>query len=111
MADFATMRRRSRLRWLSVAVLLVVSGLAVAGCLITRDVVSDQENKLLKQRTEEAALYLSTAVSSVQTELASLAASAAATKESATAFAVASALSAVCAWARMTITRLVTLVI
>ena len=86
MADFATMRRRSRLRWLSVAVLFVVSGLAVAGCLITRNVVSDQEHKLLKQRTEEAALYLSTAVSSVQTELASLAASAAATKESPSAF-------------------------
>ena len=86
MADFATMRRRSRLRWLSVTVLLVVSGLAVAGCLITRDVVSDQEHKLLKQRTEEAALYLSTAISSVQTELASLAASAAVTKEDPTAF-------------------------
>ena len=80
------MRRGSRLRWLSVAVLLVVSGLAVAGCLITRNVVADQEHKLLKQRTEEAALYLSTAVSSVQTELASLAASAAATKDSPKAF-------------------------
>src|SRR3954454_11162358 len=76
------MRRGSRLRWLSVAVLLVVSGLAVAGCLITRNVVSDQEHKLLKQRAEEAGLYLSTAISSVQTELASLAASAAVTKES-----------------------------
>jgi len=80
------MRRRSRLRWLSVAVLVVVSGLAVAGCLITRNVVSDQEHKLLKQRTEEAGLYLSTAISSVQTELASLAASAAATKEDPAAF-------------------------
>jgi signal transduction histidine kinase len=65
---------------------LVVSGLAVAGCLITRNVVADQEHKLLKQRTEEAALYLSTAISSVQTELASLAASAAVTKESPQAF-------------------------
>src|SRR4051794_34666749 len=80
------MRRGSRLRWLSVAVLLVVSGLAVAGCLITRNVVSDQEHKLLKQRAEEAGLYLSTAISSVQTELASLAASAAVTKESPQAF-------------------------
>ncbi len=86
MADFATMRRRSRLRWLSIAVLVVVSGLAVAGCLITRNIVADQEHKLLKQRAEEAGLYLSTAVSSVQTELASLAASAAATHESASAF-------------------------
>ncbi|HEX4655411.1 MAG TPA: ATP-binding protein [Mycobacteriales bacterium] len=87
MADFATMRRRSRLRWLSVAVLVVVSGLAVAGCLITRNVVSDQENKLLKQRADEAGLYLSTAISPVQTELASLAASAAATDKSPAAFA------------------------
>lgn len=86
MADFATMRRQSRLRWLSVAVLLVVSGLAVAGCLVTRKVVSDQEHRLLKQRTEEAALYLSSAISGVQTQLASLAASAAATNESAAAF-------------------------
>jgi signal transduction histidine kinase len=85
-ADFATMRRRSRLRWLSVAVLIVVSGLAVAGCLITRNIVADQEQKLLKQRAEEAGLYLSAAVSPVQTELASLAASAAATHESASAF-------------------------
>src|SRR5690348_7730137 len=71
---------------MSVAVFLIVSGLSVAGCLITRSVVSDQEHKLLKQRTEEAALYLSTAISSVQTELSSLAASAAATHESADAF-------------------------
>ena len=86
MADFATMRRQSRLRWLSIAVLVVVSGLAVAGCLITRNVVADQEHKLLKQRAEEAGLYLSTAISSVQTELSSLAATAAATKESPAAF-------------------------
>lgn len=86
MADFATMRRQSRLRWLSVAVLVVVSGLAVAGCLVTRNVVSDQEHKLLKQRAEEAGLYLSTAISSVQTELSSLAATAAATEESPSAF-------------------------
>jgi len=66
---------------LSIATLLLVSGLAVAGCLITRHVVDDQEHKLLKQRADEAALYLSTAVSSVETQLASLAASAAATKE------------------------------
>jgi len=85
-ADLATLRRRSRLRLLSLAVFLIVSGLSVAGCLITRNVVADQEHRLLKQRAEEAALYLSTAVSSVQTELASLAASAAATNESVAAF-------------------------
>jgi signal transduction histidine kinase len=86
MADLTTLRKRSRLRFMSLAVFLIISGLSVAGCLITRSVVSDQEHKLLKQRTEEAALYLSTAISSVQTELASLAASAAATHESPDAF-------------------------
>jgi signal transduction histidine kinase len=86
MADLTVLRKRSRLRLMSLAVFLIVSGLSVAGCLITRSVVSDQEHKLLKQRTEEAALYLSTAISSVQTELASLAASAAATNESPDAF-------------------------
>jgi signal transduction histidine kinase len=64
---------------LSAIVLLAVSALAVAGCVVTGQVVADQEHKLLKQRTEEAALYLSSIFSSVQTELASLAASAAAT--------------------------------
>ena len=77
---------RSRLRPLSIVVLLLVAGLAVAGCLVTRQVVADQEHRLLKQRAEEASLYLSTAVSSVQTELGSLAASAAATKEDPAAF-------------------------
>ena len=86
MADFATLRRGSRLRALSVVVLLLVSAVAVVGCLVTRDVVSDQENKLLKQRAEEAALYLSSAVSTVQTQLASIAATAAATDKDPKAF-------------------------
>lgn len=67
-----------RLRALSAAVLVVVSAIAVAGCLLTRGVVHDQQHKLLKQRTEEAGLYLSSALASVQTQLASLAAAAAA---------------------------------
>ena len=78
--------RRSRLRMLSLAVLVLVVGIAVTGCLVTRQVVDDQEHKLLKQRADEAALYLSSAVSAVQTELASLAASAAATHEQPGAF-------------------------
>lgn len=77
---------RSRLRALSVVVLVVLVAVAVAGTLAARRVVDDQERKLLKQRTEEAGLYLSAAVSSVQTELASLAASAAATHEQPAAF-------------------------
>ncbi|MBV9290822.1 MAG: hypothetical protein JO222_00100 [Frankiales bacterium] len=65
-----------RLRPLSLLVLLVVVGVAVSGCLVTRHIVADQEHRLLKQRTEEAALYLSSAIGSVQGTLGSLAATA-----------------------------------
>lgn len=68
---------RLRLRPLSAVVLLVVSVLAVGGCLVTRQVVGDQERKLLKQRTEEAGLYLSSALTAVEGTLGSLAAAAA----------------------------------
>lgn len=70
-------QRRSRLRVLSIAVLVVVSALAVGGCVATRQVVSDQEHKLLHQRTEEAGLYLSSALSSVEGTLGSLVAASA----------------------------------
>jgi signal transduction histidine kinase len=66
-------RALPRLRPLSIAVLLVVTALAVAGCLVTRQVVADQEHKLLKQRTEEAGLYLSSALGAVEGTLGSLA--------------------------------------
>jgi signal transduction histidine kinase len=75
-----------RLRALSAVLLVVVAAIAVAGFLVTRHVVSDQGHKLLKQRADEAGLYLSSVIGSVQTELASLASTAAATKESVTAF-------------------------
>lgn len=77
---------RSRLRPLSIVVLLVVAVLSIAGCIVTRQVVRDQEHKLLQQRAEEAGLYMSSLVSSVQTELASLAASASATDKDPEAF-------------------------
>ena len=71
-------RVRLPLQTVSVVVLLGVAALAVAGYLVTRGVVRDQEKKLLKQRTDEAALYAGSLLSSVQSELGSLAASAAA---------------------------------
>jgi signal transduction histidine kinase len=74
------------LRLLSAIVLLVVAAIAVAGWVVTRQVVADQERKLLKQRADEAGLYLSSVVGSVQTELASLTSTAAATHESPDAF-------------------------
>ena len=75
--DAEPVRRAPRVRLLSLAVLLVVAGIAIAGCLVTRQVVSDQEKKLLRQRTDEAALYLSSAFGGVQSVLSSAAATAA----------------------------------
>ena len=79
-------RSRARLRALSVVVLVVVAAIAVAGFIVTRQVVGDQERRLLKQRTDEASLYLSSLIGSVSTELGSLASTAAATKVSPAAF-------------------------
>jgi signal transduction histidine kinase len=68
-----------RLRPLSLLVLLVVAVMAVGGFVFTRHVVSDQEHRLLKQRTDEASLYLSSVVDSIRSEFSSLAGAAAAT--------------------------------
>ncbi|MDQ1747722.1 MAG: hypothetical protein QOD07_1985 [Frankiaceae bacterium] len=70
---------RMRLRPLSLLVLLAVAGLATASFVFTRHVVSDQEHKLLKQRTDEASLYVSSLLGSVRSEFSSLAGTAAAT--------------------------------
>jgi signal transduction histidine kinase len=67
-------RSWSRLRPLSGVVLFVAAALAVAACFVTRHVVADQEHKLLKQRTDEASLYLSSALTSIQGTFGSLAA-------------------------------------
>src|SRR3954451_11876607 len=66
-------RFRLPLRLVSVAILVGVGALAIAGCLLTRGVVADQERKLLKQRTEEAGVTLGSALGAVQTQLSSLA--------------------------------------
>src|SRR3954467_3257071 len=65
-------RLRISLRPVSLAVLVGVGALALAGCLATRGVVADQERKLLKQRTEEAGFSLGGALGAVQTQLSSL---------------------------------------
>ncbi|MBV9097628.1 MAG: hypothetical protein JO079_06195 [Frankiaceae bacterium] len=77
---------RMRLRPLSMLVLLAVTGLAVASFVFTRHVVADQEHKLLKQRTDEASLYLSSLLGSVRSEFSSLAGTAAATSANPDAF-------------------------
>lgn len=78
---------RMRLRPLSLLVLLVVAATAVASFVFTRHVVSDQERKLLKQRTDEVTLYLSSLLGSVRSEFSSLAGTAAATNADPGAFA------------------------
>ena len=65
-------RLRLSLRPVSLAVLIGLAALSVAGLLATRGVVSDQESKLLTQRTEEAGVALSSALSGIQTQLSSL---------------------------------------
>ena len=65
-------RLRISLRPVSLAVLVGLAALSVAGLLATRGVVADQETKLLKQRTEEAGVALSSALNGIQTQLSSL---------------------------------------
>jgi signal transduction histidine kinase len=79
-------RLRLSLRLVSVAVLVGLGALSLAGCLLTRGVVADQERKLLKQRTEEAGVTLGSALGAVQTQLSSLGSTFASTNFSATAF-------------------------
>jgi signal transduction histidine kinase len=68
---------KAHLRPLSYVALLAVAAIAVAGFLVTRQVVHDQEKRLLKQRADEAGLYLSSAIGSVTGTLSSVSASAA----------------------------------
>ncbi|HET6818864.1 MAG TPA: HAMP domain-containing sensor histidine kinase [Mycobacteriales bacterium] len=79
-------RLRLSLRPVSIAVLIGLAALSVAGLVATRGVVADQETKLLKQRTEEAGVALSGALNGVQTQLSSLGAVYAASGRSATGF-------------------------
>ena len=60
------------LRPLTVAVLLVVAAATLAAAWATRNVVHDQENRLLQERTKEVVLVLNEAVSSIQSGLALL---------------------------------------
>src|SRR3954452_2746402 len=74
------------MRALSAVVLLVVAVIAVAGFVVTRQVVHDQERRLLKQRADEAGLALAGATGSVQNSLSSLTATAALKNASPAAF-------------------------
>src|SRR5271170_895808 len=70
---FLLIRRRSQkrlpLRLLSVAVLVVLAGVVAAAALITRNVVRDQEQLILRENTAEAAAVLVSAFTGVQSSL------------------------------------------
>jgi signal transduction histidine kinase len=81
------MPSRSRLRVLSIAVFLAVAVITVVGALLTRDVVADQEKKLLKQRTSEAGTYAGSLFSGlIQPPLGALASAVASGPDDAAAF-------------------------
>jgi signal transduction histidine kinase len=72
-ADPTSRGQRLPLRPLSFAVLFLVAAIAVAGFVVTRQVVRDQEHRLLKQRNDEAGLYLSSAINGIGGTLSSIA--------------------------------------
>jgi len=86
-ADVRVGRDRARLRALSAVVLFVVAVIAVAGFVVTRQVVRDQEKRLLKQRADEAGIYLSSALATLNGTLSSIDSAAASTKFDPTKFA------------------------
>ena len=89
-ADVRVGRDRARLRALSAVVLLVVAVIAVAGFVVTRQVVHDQEKRLLKQRADEAGIYLSSALATVNGNLSSINSAAALSKFDSSKFAAGS---------------------
>src|SRR3954452_11172260 len=78
--DVRVGRERARLRALSAVVLLVVAVIAVAGFVVTRQVVHDQEKRLLKQRADEAGIYLSSLFAGINGTLSSIESAAVSTK-------------------------------
>jgi signal transduction histidine kinase len=62
-------RGRGGLRALSVATLVILLAVTGLGAWATRSVVHDQEHRLVKERTSEVALILTTAIGSLQSNL------------------------------------------
>src|SRR5690348_804241 len=61
--------RRRPLRLVSAAIFLVLAGVVAAASVITLDLINDQEQRLLRERTGEAATVLASAFSGVQASL------------------------------------------
>src|SRR5580658_6838263 len=68
-APNARRRGRLRLRFISIVMLIILGGVAVASSLITQGVIRNQERVLLQERTEEAASVLSGAFAGVEQSL------------------------------------------
>jgi serine phosphatase RsbU (regulator of sigma subunit) len=79
-------RRAPRLHALTIVALVVLAGLSLAGGWGTREVVRDQEHRLLRQRVEELSVDIEGDLGSTQTSLAWLGGALRLSGESATAF-------------------------
>jgi signal transduction histidine kinase/ActR/RegA family two-component response regulator len=64
-----TQTGRGPLRLLSAVVLIVVAGISVALAMVVRDVVHDQQRRLLHERTSEAGLLIGSLFNSMSTTL------------------------------------------
>ena len=60
---------KSVVRWLALAVFVVIAGLTTTGFVLTRQASRDQEQRLLKERSGEVAVLLSSSTNSLQTTL------------------------------------------
>lgn len=72
--------------WVSIAVLLSLIAVTAVATSFTHDAVKDQESRLLRERTNEVGLVLSTAVSSISDQLTTVASLMRSTNDSADAF-------------------------
>ena len=61
--------RRRPLRFISAVILVVLAGVVAASSLITRNVIRDQEQLLLSERTAEVATVLGTSFTGIQSSL------------------------------------------
>src|ERR1700733_4578821 len=61
--------KRWRLRPLSAVILLVLAAVAAASCLITENVVADQERLILREQTAEVAAVVGSSFAGAQSSL------------------------------------------
>jgi signal transduction histidine kinase/ActR/RegA family two-component response regulator len=60
---------KSLIRWLALAVFIAIAGLTTTGFVLTRQASRDQEQRLLKERSGEVAVLLSSSTNNLQSTL------------------------------------------